>query len=151
MGINAKGINDTLYNTETKYLLPLQQVGLKIHQVINSLRDSIILAERLNRTLVLPPLLHVTSKKHTNDFEVNETTITAWDSWRTIDTLRISQKINMIGLHQFREICGKEQFFEQIITILTQNISDTKHFDTKHFEHKSFLTQNIFDKFSILL
>ena len=39
-----------------------KQVGLKIHQVINSLRDSIILAKRLNRTLVLPPLLHVTSK-----------------------------------------------------------------------------------------
>ena len=42
---------------------------MKIHQVVDMLRDSIILAEKLNRTLVLPPLLHVTTKKHSNDFE----------------------------------------------------------------------------------
>ena len=34
-----------------KFLLPLQQVGLKIHQVVNSLKDAVIMAAALNRTL----------------------------------------------------------------------------------------------------
>ena len=61
--------NSTSQMSGQKFLLPLQSVGMKIHQVVDMLRDSIILAEKLNRTLVLPPLLHVTTKKHSNDFE----------------------------------------------------------------------------------
>jgi len=124
---NHKPMGNVVSN-EQKFLLPLQQVGLKIHQVINSLRDSIILAEKLNRTLVLPPLLHVTSKKHTNDFEVNETTITAWDSWRTIDTARISQRINLIGLHQYREICGKMNGLQTIFSCQRMSNVKNNHF-----------------------
>ena len=36
---------------DQKFLLPLQQVGMKIHQVVNSLKDAVVIAAATNRTL----------------------------------------------------------------------------------------------------
>ena len=36
---------------DQKFLLPLQQVGMKIHQVVNSLKDAVVVAAATNRTL----------------------------------------------------------------------------------------------------
>ena len=77
---------------------------------------------------MLPPLLHVTSRKRVNDFEVNETTITAWDSWRTVDYIPLAKKINMIGIHQYRQICGRNEGLETVFACQKIGTVKTNHF-----------------------
>ena len=57
MNINHKPIIQLVNFTtrddlaDQKFLLPLQQVGMKIHQVVNSLKDAVVVAAATNRTL----------------------------------------------------------------------------------------------------
>ena len=66
-----------------------------------------------------------------NDFEVNETTITAWDSWRTVDYIPLAKKINMIGIHQYRQICGRSEGLETVFSC--QKIGTVKF---NHFRYQ---------------
>ena len=76
----------------------------------------------------MPPLLHVTSKRHVNDFETNQTTVTAWDSWRTIDYNPLAKKINMIGIHQYRQICGRTEGLDMVYSCQKINTVKSNHF-----------------------